>query len=226
MPLPTVAATSSSIFSSSNSSCSSSSIPTCRPCGQRPLQARAPTLWIVPSHPRAAATAVPTTPTATPTPTAPPSGPSWLAVASLSQSATPTSTKPPAGTSRWRRTELQQDRRRHRCSSTTTTSACRAPPSPTRNTSTTTAARRHMQRPASPASTATTTSGRLPSIPPSHFPRKVHWAPTRVVGGGYYHKVTNFTLPTTGYYYDPYYGLRSLFRPIRTSITTPATQAA
>jgi hypothetical protein len=27
-----------------------------------------------------------------------------------------------------------------------------------------------------------------------------------VVGGGYYHKVTNFTLPTTGYYYDPYYG--------------------
>jgi hypothetical protein len=27
-----------------------------------------------------------------------------------------------------------------------------------------------------------------------------------VVGGGFYHKVTNFTVPTTGYYYDPYYG--------------------
>ena len=27
-----------------------------------------------------------------------------------------------------------------------------------------------------------------------------------VVGVGYYHKVTNFTLPSTGYYYDPYYG--------------------
>jgi hypothetical protein len=27
-----------------------------------------------------------------------------------------------------------------------------------------------------------------------------------VVGAGFYHKVTNFTLPTTGYYYSPYYG--------------------
>lgn len=27
-----------------------------------------------------------------------------------------------------------------------------------------------------------------------------------VAGGGFYHKVTNFTVPTTGYYYDPYYG--------------------
>ena len=27
-----------------------------------------------------------------------------------------------------------------------------------------------------------------------------------VVGGGFYHKVTNFTVPTTGSYYDPYYG--------------------
>jgi hypothetical protein len=26
------------------------------------------------------------------------------------------------------------------------------------------------------------------------------------VGGGYYHKVTNFTVAGTGYYYDPYYG--------------------
>jgi len=27
-----------------------------------------------------------------------------------------------------------------------------------------------------------------------------------VVGAGFYHKVTNFTEPSTGYYYDPYYG--------------------
>jgi hypothetical protein len=27
-----------------------------------------------------------------------------------------------------------------------------------------------------------------------------------VAGVGFYHKVTNFTVPSTGYYYDPYYG--------------------
>ena len=91
--------------------------------------------------------------------------------------------------------------RRRCCSSTTTTSACRAPRSPTRPTSTTTHCWTARQAQiaagdsASPASTATITSGRSPSTPPSPFPPKVRGR-LAVLGGGFYHKVTNFTEPT------------------------------
>jgi Outer membrane protein beta-barrel domain len=38
------------------------------------------------------------------------------------------------------------------------------------------------------------------------FPTEGSFGVYLVAGGGFYHKVTNFTVPTTGYYFDPYYG--------------------
>jgi hypothetical protein len=38
------------------------------------------------------------------------------------------------------------------------------------------------------------------------LPTTGSWGAYAVVGGGFYHKVTNFSIPTTGYYFDPYYG--------------------
>jgi hypothetical protein len=38
------------------------------------------------------------------------------------------------------------------------------------------------------------------------LPTEGSWGAYAVLGGGFYHKVTNFTEPGTGYYYDPYYG--------------------
>ncbi len=39
------------------------------------------------------------------------------------------------------------------------------------------------------------------------LPTTGSWGAYAVVGGGFYHKVTNFTVPGVGYYFDPYYGL-------------------
>jgi len=42
--------------------------------------------------------------------------------------------------------------------------------------------------------------------PTFSLPTDGSWGAYAVLGGGFYHKVTNFTEPGTGYYYDPYYG--------------------
>ena len=135
-------------------------------------------------------------------------------------SASPTNMRPRAGHSRsgfgrdWSKTFGVI------ASSTTTTSACRAPPSPTRATSTTTAARRPI------AAGSCGVSGldgnnhvwSFTLNPTFTLPTEGSLGAYAVVGAGFYHKVTNFTVPrqrsTADYYCGCYYVQRKQCRPL------------
>ena len=135
------------------------------------------------SRRRAAATAGPTTPAATPTKTAPRSTPSWPAWASPS---------PIGNTHKYETPSYgfqfgggRNFNKVYRPAAAVRLRPLRPAGRHARQPDLSLRLRLHLHQiangyyAASPASTATTTSGRSPSTPPSLFPPKARWAPTR-----------------------------------------------